>query len=404
MTSEQLEIRSIENRAELEAVYDMLGDAFPVGREFFRQRMEHDSTYDLSTTWIATQGQDFASTIQLFPFEGRVDDAALKIGGIGSVATVPAYRGQGHCRQMLHHITAWMEQQAYDLSLLFAVINPFYEKAGWSTVPETMYELDLASMTAGSDTTAYDVVPFDSSYTEAVAGIYEQFNEHRTGTVIRPSSHWLDRLHWPKWEASTCLLVKRGEVVVAYGHITKPEEDGTVYVDELCYLKGEEGSAIPLLHALAEQRPEAMRMQTNLPGDHVLIDRLLAWGAVKKTLPYMMWKIIRFQPLLAKLAPVFQHRLQQSRTLADHSLLIAWECAGQRAYLHAMQGQVSVEPAPREGSEYMRISMTQQEFMRLLLQGHDGSDRSAPETEQHSSVLETLFPQQNSVFYLMDRF
>jgi len=400
MTSEQLEIRSIANRAELEAVYDILGDAFPVGREFFRQRMEHDSTYDMTTTWIAAQGQDFASTIQLFPFEGRVDDAAVRIGGIGSVATVAAYRGQGHCRHMLHHITAWMEQQEYDLSLLFAVINPFYEKAGWSTVPETMYELDLVSITAGSDAAVYDIVPFDPSYTDVCAGIYEQFNEHRTGTVIRPSSYWLDRLHWPKWEASTCLLAKRDGVVVAYGHITNPEEDGTFYLDELCYRKGEEGAAIPLLYALAEQRPGATRMLANLPCDHVLIERILAWGAVKKTLPCMMWKIIRFQPLLAKLASVFQNRLQHCRAYADQTLRIEWECAGQKAYFHYLQGQVAVDPAPREGNEYVCIRMTQEEFMRLLLQGGDESTLGA----QHSSLLEALFPKQNPVFYLMDRF
>ncbi|OPA73509.1 hypothetical protein BVG16_28170 [Paenibacillus selenitireducens] len=399
MTSQQSEIRSIANRAELEAVYDMLGNVFPDGRDFFQKRIEHDSTYDLSTTWIAAQEQDIASTVQLFPFIGRLNDAAVKIGGIGSVATVPEYRGQGHCRQILHHITAWMEQQEYDLSLLFAVINPFYEKAGWSIVPETMYELDIASISASSNS-EYDILPFDSSYTDVVSSIYEQFNENRTGTVIRPASHWQDRLQWPKWEATTCLLAMREGVVVAYGHITKPEEDGTVYLDELCYLKGEDRAALPLFHAMAEQRPEATRMLANLPGDHILIDRFLAWGAVKKTLPYMMWKIIRFQPLLAKLASVFQIRLQNSRAHADQSLQIEWECAGQRAYFHYLNGQVAVEPAPRAEIEYLRINLTQEEFMHLLLQGYD---ESALEP-QHLSVLEAMFPKQNSVFYLMDRF
>lgn len=35
MTSHQPEIRHIANRAELEAVYDILGDVFPDGRFFF---------------------------------------------------------------------------------------------------------------------------------------------------------------------------------------------------------------------------------------------------------------------------------------------------------------------------------------------------------------------------------
>ncbi|MDR0270474.1 GNAT family N-acetyltransferase [Paenibacillus sp.] len=399
MTNHQPEIRHIANRAELEAVYDILGDVFPDGRDFFQKRLDHDSAYELSTTWIAMQQGDIASTIQVFPFASRIEDVALKIGGIGSVATVPAFRGQGHCIQILHRISAWMEQQEYDLSLLFAVINPFYEKVGWSTVPETMYEMSRADSMVETSS-EYDFIPFDPSYTEVISGIYEQFNSSVTGTVNRARGHWNDRLNWPKWQASSCLLAVRNGVVVAYGHISETAADGEAYLDELCYAKGEEQAVIPLFHALSKQRPEAERILVNLPGDHVLIKNLSSWGALQKTLPYMMWKIIRFQPLLTKLAPVFRRRLQNSGEFAGASLEIEWEYDGKKAFFHYSNGEVTVEPNPREGAEYLHIGLTQKQFVSLLLHGYGSSDAET----LRFPVLEVLFPKQNFVFYLMDRF
>lgn len=400
MTEHQLEIRYTANHAELESVYDILGEAFPVGRDFFQMRIDHDSTYDRSTTWIAKQQEAITSTIQVFPFINRVEDAAVKIGGIGSVATVPKFQGQGHCKQMLHRLTEWMEEQEYDLSLLFAVINPFYEKAGWSTVPETLYELNADSINTVSSNSIYDIRPFDSSYTDVISNIYEQFNETRTCTAIRPSTHWRDRLNWPKWKSSTCLLAVRNGVTVAYGHISQTTEDGAAYLEELCYLQGEENTAIPLFHALVEQRPDAARILAYLPDDHMLTEGFASWGVRKKTTPYMMWKVIRFQPLLERLTTVFQKRLQNNKAYAKESLQIKLECAGQKAYIHYLNGQISIEPEPRTGIEYSSIALAQDNFVSLLFQGYDDS---APEVLNYP-VLGAFFPKQNSVFYNMDRF
>lgn len=400
MTEHQPEIRSAANRAELESVYDILGEAFPVGRDFFQNRLDHDSTYDRSTTWITKQQEDITCTIQIFPFMSRVEDAAVKIGGIGSVATVPEFRGQGHCKQMLHRLTEWMEQQEYDLSLLFAVINPFYEKAGWSTVPETLYELNVGNILNASSNSKYAILPFEPSYSRIISNIYEQFNDKRTYTVIRPSTHWRDRIHWPRWNSSTCLMAMRNGVTVAYGHISETSEDGSAYLEELCYLKGEENAAIPLFCALVEQRLDAARILAYLPDDHILTEGFLSWGAVKKTTTDAMWKVIRFQPLLAKLAAVFQKRLQDNSEYAKKSIQIELKCAGQRAYLHYLDGQIAIEPDPRTGIEYACIILTQENFVSLLIQGYDASIPEAP----HSDVLRVLFPKQNSVFYNLDRF
>ncbi|WP_438347431.1 GNAT family N-acetyltransferase [Paenibacillus sp. FA6] len=399
MTTQQTEIRSIVNRTELEAVYDILGNAFHVGRDFFQIRLDQDSTYDMSTTWIATQQNTITSTVQLFPIISRVDHAEVKIGGLGSVATVPEYQGQGQCRQILNTLTQWMEQEEYDLSLLYAVITPFYEKHGWNIVPEPLYNLNATSITASNDT-HIEAIPFDSSYCDAVSDIYEHFNDSRTYTAIRSSAVWQDQLHWPRWKAAACLLAVRDGVIVAYGLISETKEGGIAHLEELCYLEGEENSAVPLFHALVQQRLDATSIQASLPDDHALVEAFIQWGAEKNTMNYAMWKVIRFHPLLAKLTSIFQKRLGNSPEYAQESLPLCLECVGQKAYIHYLNGEVSIESDARTGLEYTTIILSQENFISMLFQGYDGSSKEA----SLHSVLEVLFPNQNSVFYNMDKF
>lgn len=400
MTNKQLEIRSIASRAELEAVYDILGEAFPVGRDFFQLRLDHDSTYHRSTTWIAVQEDDITSTIQVFPTHCRLDEAVLKIGGIGSVATVPKYRGQGHCQQMLRRLTEWMEQEQYDLSLLYAVITPFYEKSNWEVVPETVYDLETMLIPAKNGAVNINIIPFEPAYADDIAGIYEQFNKDRTYSAIRPASYWQDRLLWPRWKSASSLLAIRDGVVVAYGVISETKEGGTAHLEELCYLDGEgSAAAVPLFQALCAQRTDAIRIQASLPNDHVLAEAFAAWGAVELTTSYAMWKVIRFQPLLAKLAAIFQKRLNSSKKFATEHLQLCIACEGQKAYFLYLNGQVTIEASARPDLDYEHYELSQQDFVFMLFHGYD----SANPAMRHD-IWRVLFPKQNSVFYNIDKF
>lgn len=402
MNEPVFDIRSVRNREELEAVYELLGKSFTVGRDYFRNRLDHDSTYDFSTTWVGLQEERITSTIQVFPLHCRIEDAAVKVGGLGSVATDTACQGQGQGRQMLKHLTGWMEQEEFDLSLLFAVINPYYEKAGWVTIAEDMYTWERESVCTVPfrSESNIQIRPFQWTDLEALSVIYDRYNTGRTSTLLRSAVYWQDRLNWPKWKASACLVAVRNGVPVAYGNISKTGEDGTAQVEELGYLEGAENAVIPLLEALLEQRPEAVRFISFLPEDFCLKEALDSWGAKKSAEGYMMWKMIRFQPLLAKLREVLQRRLLQDEDYAGSSLTLMLECEGQTAYLHYADGQLAIEPVPRPYEDYDDIILTQQEWITLLLRGYEVAGLA----EQVEPVLQVLFPKQCSVFYSLDRF
>lgn len=398
MPSQITEIRPVRSRTELEAVYDMLEQVFPNGRTFFQERLDNDTTYNPETTWIAAVDGTVASTIQLFPFESRVDTAAVKVGGIGSVATLPEFRGLGLSQGILQEMTVWMAAQGFDLSLLFAVITPFYEKSGWSVVPEPCYVLHAKAVPMDIPA-EYDIIPFDPVHLDEMAAIYESFNRSRTYTAIRPPAFWKDQLNWPQWRASDCLVAMRGGRVVGYGRIGRLAE-AAAQLEEVLYLPGEEAAALDLFRSLLRLREGAATVNAKLPDDHALASAFTNWGAERRPYLYAMWKVIRFQPLLAKLAPVFAQRLDEAPSFAGKTLELHLICGLHEAFFHYHGRTVAVETVPRSGTSYYKLEWSESEFVRLLLQGGANEDGSP----EHRQLVQALFPKQNSVFYPTDKF
>lgn len=396
MKHQHREIRTINNREELDTVFAMLGEIFPVGRDYFERRLVHDSTYDPETTWVAEVDGTIASTVQIFPFSIRVEEAELKVGGIGSVATLPEYRGQGLSQGILKQQSDWMREKEYDLSLLFAVITPFYEKSGWTMVPEPYYELEIDSIPEAGASSAYRIVPYEHRHAEPLAKIYEQFNKSRTYTVIRPAAYWTDRHNWQQWEKTIAFVAEKDGVPVAYGHLSEPNEKA-VHLEELCYLAGEEQAAYDVLRAFAKHvHGRAKSIHAKLPDDHILAPAFLQWGAEKKEMTYAMWKVLRFEPLFRKLSAVLERRAQS----LDGPAYLHLECAGQQAYLSYADGRLTITGSPEPEKEYIAVELSQETFITMLLRGAE----ACQDPNLQTNLLRTLFPKQNSIYYTTDKF
>ncbi|GMA65180.1 GNAT family N-acetyltransferase [Alicyclobacillus fastidiosus] len=98
---QRVEIRQVRHRHELEASFDLWGLVFSnESREFFQERLDFDTHYADETTWIAKVDGVIASAIQIFPYRARLENLELLVGGIGSVATHPEYRGRGLAQEI----------------------------------------------------------------------------------------------------------------------------------------------------------------------------------------------------------------------------------------------------------------------------------------------------------------
>lgn len=72
---------------------------------------------------------------------GRLNDAVVKIGGIGGVMTHPDARNKGLASLLIGRLTDFFKEQQVDFALLVCEPNliPFYERTGWQSFPGDLF-------------------------------------------------------------------------------------------------------------------------------------------------------------------------------------------------------------------------------------------------------------------------
>jgi predicted acetyltransferase len=97
----------------------------------FRERM-HEVPED-TTHFLRAAGSLLVSHLQVIPIEVDGRDRRLLIGGVSSVMTYPAFRGEGHSSALLRRAAGHIEASGMDLGMLFCDDDnlPFYERLGW---------------------------------------------------------------------------------------------------------------------------------------------------------------------------------------------------------------------------------------------------------------------------------
>jgi GNAT superfamily N-acetyltransferase len=87
----------------------------------------------LKTKWVLKSGEKFIAHVGIFPFTATMEGPALKVAGIGAVATHPDFRGQGLMKRLMDQIMGEVKRDGYDLSILWGergLYQPYgYERA-----------------------------------------------------------------------------------------------------------------------------------------------------------------------------------------------------------------------------------------------------------------------------------
>lgn len=398
----RIEIRGVRDRAEMERVYDLLGNVFTVGRAFFQKRLDYDVSYDPETTWVATVDGELAASVQLFPYEMRVGEARLKIGGIGSVSSDPQYRGMGLVHGILLEMSEWMKRREYDLSLLFTGIHPFYEKVGWETVPEPVYVLDAAAAAGGEEDSGCRIAPFAGSDLEEVMAVCEAYNAGNSNTRIRSADYWDGLLKWSDDLFGRFLVARREGRIVAYA-IAGNESGGLVELQECAYLDGEGAAMKPLFSALAAGEA-VVRLSAAVPDDGILKEALQALGPVSVESDTSMWKVIGFTRVLSKLEPVLARRLAEASEAEKDGLpeRLLLRCGDERAVLRLGGADLTVLPVAGTPLEYdEEVKCSAAEFAAMLTQGVQALGK---ETLKSSRALRVLFPEQRYAMWKTEKF
>ncbi|WEG10770.1 GNAT family N-acetyltransferase [Pullulanibacillus sp. KACC 23026] len=373
-------IRQIRDKEELEKCYDLWGQVFQGNetRDFFANRLNKDSSYKLTTTWIAKVDNDIASSVQIFPYEMRIGKEKLLVGGIGSVATNRLYRGKGYAQEILHAQNLWMHQNKYDLSLLFSGIGTkFYEEVGYKKVKNVAYQAKKLPKIES------DLLFAKDDDMEMIQKVYQEYNREKTNSCIRSSQYWKDQIAWRGETKENFCVIKEDREIKAY--LRFENKKGKTSVLEACYLPGAEMYMTKLFHQFCASAYCLNDFTIMLPNDHILTQ-----NREKIEEGTHMWRFFDFQNLMHKLEPVFNERMPNDKK-------IVFRCEEDCVVLNRNKVEVT-------GHNYdydERILVTKKEFFELLTQGYQATEN---QKLRNNSIIQKLFPPQNGILWQSDFF
>ncbi|WP_410513776.1 GNAT family N-acetyltransferase [Paenibacillus sp. BR2-3] len=399
----RLEVRQVNNREEMDKVFDLLGHVFPEDRSFFQKRLDYDAAYDLETTWIALADGELAASVQLFPYRIQIGASELLVGGIGSVAADPAYRGLGAVQAILAEMSLWMQSHGFDLSLLFTGIHAFYRKAGWETVTAPLYVLDAESVRMEDiDAASYQISRFETGDLDEVIGICERYNRRNANARVRSREYWEGLLKWTGGIMERFWVARKEGRIAAYA-IGGKENQGEMDLLDCAYLD-EESEAIKLLLSMLAAGESVKRLEATLPEDGILPEVFRQLGPVQTACnDETMWKVIGLPAMLAKLVPELTNRVaaltgEELAALPERLLL---RCGAERAILVLKPNAITVQASPWGLSYDEEIKCTSAEFCAMLTQGVQATGR---ESLINHPALQALFPKQRYVMWITERY
>ncbi|MOA02761.1 hypothetical protein D3C78_1222280 [compost metagenome] len=140
-----------------------------------------------------------------------------------------------------------------------------------------------------------------------------------------------------------------------------------------------------------------------LPEDHKLYSYYQQHQAKSMQINMTMWKMINLSSTFHKLRPELEERLNGSDLMAEKELHIALQCNADVVYLDYKQQQLSISDGSHDAQVYTPLEVDERDLMTYIMFGCHGTG-AAEDRIEHADILQVLFPKQQAVFYLTDKF
>jgi len=374
-----MEIRAAKE-SEFEEIIDLLCNVFVEKcRPRYASQIYGDSSYQLHQSRVCIVDGKIVSHIRVSERKIHLGQAVVKLGGVGMVGTLPEYRRRGYASAVMQNTIAYMEEQGYDLSLLFTSIQPFYMQFGWVSFPQTTFILELHDKKE-FEPSLWASRRFDTERDlEHIIQIYDEYNKQRIGTVVRSEQHWRDG-YSRQTGILPSLVVEKDGIIGAYANLgfgtNYPDSNvadpflATYYpnVREVGYRNEYPDSLIALCHAILQTAYErdAANISGRLPRHHPLTELLseesdssLSFSIEEKS----MYRVISLYSLLQNMIPEFEARLATS-DMAEKSGSFYFTVANQICTLNVNRGKIVVSNDDRGQTE---VPLDARHFIKLLL-------------------------------------
>ena len=368
----------------------------------------------LSVTWISllTEDEEMVSQLGLREYQMRFGSAQLKLGGIDGVGTPEEHRNKGYSRQVMEHTIAFMNENGYDVSMLFGIPN-FYHKFGYATViPETYVEFDTKDVPAAAST--YQVRRFQTEDTPKVVELYSTNNAERTGTPLRTGIGWKEFTRRAGIVPDPYVVLNEADEVIGY-FVCNHDNTKKDMIDQSCTLFdiGFQDRTIfeTIVHFLVNSVnfTKAERIMCAVPADHPFAIFCRRYGCRTNTYTpenrLGMMRIINQSSTLEKITGALEKRLQRAAHLSEWrgQILISTDL-GQDC-LEIDQGSITHTNGQ---SNDCHLEIPQDKLIQLMMGRRNIEDLAIEPDVSVSAeilpVLDTLFPLGHPHVWWSDRF
>ncbi len=297
-----MEIRPARD-SELQEVVELQCRVFLPEPERYWSYLREDPSYRPHQSRIIFDKGRIMAHLRVWHRIIQVRGARLRAGGIGGVVTHPEFRRQGYATALMQDAHRYLEQQGYDLGLLFSIIGTgFYESLGWTPLELPVFTLPAQTDRPVASPSGVRALNPEADL-ESVAAIHEACTRDWNGPVVRTDSYWKSgpsryRRIFPGWG------VEQEGALAAYLNLEKSQD--RIWVREACASPGAEAAYRQLSRWICREL-ESSGLRTvagSLPHDHALVEYLsrdTGSEARWTTHEEMMVKLINWPSLARKL-------------------------------------------------------------------------------------------------------
>jgi predicted acetyltransferase len=397
-----VEYRAPTTQTELDDTFECSARAFGGGDwalPFFTNIAIHDPWFRMENTRACFVDGKAVSVVQIFDRPMRIGNCMVRMGGIGSVGTDPEHRNKGHSLNVLMDCVRYMEDSAYDVSMLGTGVQSHYERAGWVVHPTYSWELTLPDrlreLPEGITIEQFAI----ERDLKGLMEIYDGFNRERTGTFARPENYWLQN---PKWRTEPIFWIARTkDACVAYLRAANWS------IREIGFLPGHRSAMLGLLTWFYQRAKveEAQKVEAIVPSDLTEILRESGCSVRRRESTSWMIRIVRFRSLLEKIMPLLQTRIRGS-IFEGWTGRIDLQYEADAASLDVRQGDLRISDAGQRSSCVLMSS--QQQLMRLIVGNLSArqiaSTNNLEISQEVGDFLEVIFPPDELFMWRTDSF
>lgn len=182
--------------AEREAAYRNVSDVWSMGlspEEHLRRRLT--SPKHQSARWyVGCLDGQVVTSLGAYPLELRIHGHVLPSVAIGSVHTLPAFRGRGLAPRLLDWVHAFLQARGTRATLLYSDIEPeFYARLGYRRCPCYVGWVEASPRTAASSGPRHQapLTRFDPTEEVArMAELYDAYHGRFAISIARSAQYW----------------------------------------------------------------------------------------------------------------------------------------------------------------------------------------------------------------------